>query len=228
MTPHLRIFYGGTFDPVHNGHLAVARNARDVLSANVHLMPAADPPHKGPTHADAMQRASMLELAVAGEYGLVVDIRELRREGPSYTIDTLHDIRDEFGGDIPVALLLGADSFRGLPSWKSWRELFTHAHFVVAERAGPDVEGYGVEDLLSPELAEWTVQRWAASADALRQASAGLIFKLEQPLRPESASEIRQRIADGEPWHDRVPTAVAEFIIQTGLYIKPAVTPASL
>lgn len=223
MTPYLHIFYGGTFDPVHNGHLAVARNARDVLSANVHLMPAADPPHKGPTHADAMQRASMLELAVAGEHGLVVDIRELRRDGPSYTIDTLHDIRDEIGGDIPIALLLGADSFRGLPSWKSWRELFVHAHFVVAERAG-----HHVEDLLPPELAECAAHRWAPSADVIRQAPAGLIFKLEQPLRPESASGIRQRIADGEPWRERVPPPVAEFIVQAGLYIKPALTPASL
>lgn len=76
MNAHLHVFYGGTFDPVHNGHLAVARNARDALSANVYLMPAADPPHKGATHADAMQRATMLELATAGEHGLVVDIRE--------------------------------------------------------------------------------------------------------------------------------------------------------
>lgn len=223
MNPHLHVFHGGTFDPVHNGHLAVARNARDALAASVHLMPAADPPHKGPTHADAMQRASMLELAVAGEHGLVVDIRELRREGPSYTIDTLHDIRAELGDDIPIALLLGADSFRGLSSWKSWRELFKHAHFVVAERAG-----HHVEDLLPQELAESVAHRWAASANELQQTAAGRIFKLEQPLRPESASAIRHRIANGEPWRESVPPPVAEFIIQTGLYIKPAVTPASL
>jgi len=223
MSPHLHVFYGGTFDPVHDGHLAVARNARDALSASVHLMPAADPPHKGPTQADAMQRASMLELAVAGEHGLVVDIRELRREGPSYTIDTLHDIRAELGDDIPIALLLGADSFRGLPSWKSWRELFLHAHFVVAER-----EGHHVEDLLPQELAVSVAHRWTASANELQQIAAGRVFKLEQPLRPESASAIRHRIANGEPWREGVPPSVAEFIIQSGLYIKPAITSASL
>lgn len=228
MNPHLHAFYGGTFDPVHNGHLAVARNARDVLSANVHLMPAADPPHKGPTHADAMQRASMLELAVAGEHGLVVDIRELLREGPSYTIDTLHDIRGELGSEAPVALLLGADSFRGLPSWKSWRELFEHTHFVVADRAGSHIE-----DALPQELAGHVADRWAISADALQRAPSGLVYKLEQPLRPESASDIRHRIAVGEPWRECVPHAVAEFIIQTSLYAsgphaKKAITPAPL
>lgn len=223
MTTQLHVFYGGTFDPVHNGHLAVARNARDALSASVHLMPAADPPHKGPTHADAMQRASMLELAVAGEHGLVVDIRELLREGPSYTIDTLYDIRAELGDDAPIALLLGADSFRGLPSWKSWRELFLHAHFVVAERAG-----HHVDDLLPQELAVGAAHRWAVSADELQQTPGGRIFRLEQPLRPESASGIRHRIANGEPWREGVPPPVAEFIIQSDLYIKPAVTPASL
>lgn len=223
MNPHLHVFYGGTFDPVHNGHLAVARNTRDALSANVHLMPAADPPHKGSTHADAMQRASMLELAAAGEHGLVVDIRELRREGPSYTIDTLHDIRGELGGEVPIALLLGADSFRGLPSWKSWRELFDHTHFVVAERAGNHIE-----DVLSYELAECVADRWTASVEALQQAPAGLVYRLEQPLRPESASDIRHRIATRQRWQDHVPPAVAEFIIQSDLYSRQVVTPAPL
>ncbi len=223
MNAHLHVFYGGTFDPVHNGHLSVARNARDALSANVHLMPAADPPHKGPTHADAMQRATMLELATAGEHGLVVDVRELRREGPSYTIDTLHDIRGELGGDVPIALLLGADSFRGLPSWKCWRELFEYTHFVVADRAGGHFE-----EALATELADCVAGRWATVSDALHDAAAGLVYRLEQPLYPESASDIRGRIAAGEAWRDRVPNAVAEFIIQSRLYANQAVTGAPL
>src|SRR5688572_722316 len=99
MTP-LVLCYGGTFDPVHTGHLAIARAVRDALHADVHLLPAADPPHKGATHADAAQRARMLELAVGDRHtddgrGLVVDRRELQRAGPSYTIDTLHELRAE-------------------------------------------------------------------------------------------------------------------------------------
>src|SRR5690606_35823375 len=97
----LLVCYGGTFDPVHNGHLAVARSARDALRAEVALLPAHDPPHKGPTRADAQQRAAMLELAVAGESGLHVDRRELLREGPSYTVDTLGELREELGADAP-------------------------------------------------------------------------------------------------------------------------------
>ena len=93
----LLVCYGGTFDPVHEGHLAVARSARDALDADVALVPARDPPHKGPTRADAAQRARMLELAVAGEAGLSVDLRELHREGPSYTFASLGEL---FGGSI--------------------------------------------------------------------------------------------------------------------------------
>ena len=99
----LRVCYGGTFDPVHNGHLAVARAARDALQAQVFLLPAADPPHKGPTQANAQQRARMLDLALAGETGLKVDRRELYREGPSYTIDTLLELRAELGDEVPLA-----------------------------------------------------------------------------------------------------------------------------
>jgi nicotinate-nucleotide adenylyltransferase len=132
----LRILYGGTFDPVHDGHLGVARHARDALDAEVRLMPAADPPHKGPTHATAAQRAAMLHLAVAGESGLRVDLRELERHCPSYTVDTLRALRAEVGPSQPWAILVGADSFCSLDSWSRWRELFDLAHIVVAARAG--------------------------------------------------------------------------------------------
>ncbi|MET0718340.1 MAG: nicotinate-nicotinamide nucleotide adenylyltransferase, partial [Pseudoxanthomonas sp.] len=93
----LKLFYGGTFDPVHNGHLAIARAARDELDCTVRLMPAADPPHRAPPGADARQRAEMLDLAVIDERGLQVDRRELLRDGPSYTIATLRELRGEYG-----------------------------------------------------------------------------------------------------------------------------------
>src|SRR3546814_6161456 len=121
---------------------------RDPLQATIRLMPAADPPHRAPPGATADQRAEMLDLAVAGEPGLAVDRRELRRDGRSYSIDTLLELRAELGGDAPVALLVGADSFVGLPDWHRWRELFDHAHFVVAQRPGSPLD----RDL-RPELA---------------------------------------------------------------------------
>ena len=130
----LRVLYGGTFDPVHEGHLAIARSAPDALEATVHLMPAADPPHRAPPGASARDRVAMLRLALRGEPGLALDLRELGREGRSWTVDTLRALRADVGGAAPVALLVGADSFAGLPQWKEWEALFGLAHFVVASR----------------------------------------------------------------------------------------------
>ncbi|MEO8366862.1 MAG: nicotinate-nucleotide adenylyltransferase [Pseudoxanthomonas sp.] len=213
----LKLFYGGTFDPVHNGHLAIARAARDELGCTVRLMPAADPPHRAPPGADAAQRAQMLELAIGDEPGLVVDRRELDREGRSYTIDTLRELRTALGLDVPIALLIGADSFIGLPSWREWKTLFDFAHFVVAPRAGSPLDGE-----LTEELGEITRRRWTESPGMLKSTPAGRLFLLAQPLQPESASEVRRRIAQGDAWLDMVPPAVAGFILGQGLYPRPA------
>ena len=132
--PALRVLYGGTFDPVHLGHIAVACAARDALDATVAFMPAADPPHRAPPGAAAADRAAMLDLAIAGEPGLALDLRELERDGRSWTDDTLRELRAAIGDAAPVALLLGADSFDALPTWKDWRALFDLAHLVVAGR----------------------------------------------------------------------------------------------
>lgn len=209
----LRVLYGGTFDPVHVGHLGVARHARDALRAEVLLMPAADPPHKGPTRADAAQRAGMLHAAVGEEPGLAVDLRELRRDGPSYTVDTLRALRDEVGPDAPWAILVGADSFRALDTWSRWYELFALAHVVVARRPGS-----ALGDGLPAAVAAEARGRWAASADELHAAPSGAVLALDQPLFRVSASEIRRRIAAGEPWRDLVPPAVAAHISAHGLY----------
>ena len=214
MTP-LRVYYGGTFDPVHDGHLAIARAARDVLDATIRLMPAADPPHRAPPGASAMQRAAMLDLAVVGEPGLCVDRRELRRAGRSYSIDTLVDLRAELGVRSPIALLVGADSFVDLPDWHRWRELFEHAHFVVAERPGSPLDG-----ALRPELAAELAGRWCASPGQLGEVPAGLVLRLRQPLHEASATAVRGRIAAGEPWRDDVPAAVADYIQRHHLYLN--------
>ncbi|MGE8260938.1 MAG: nicotinate-nicotinamide nucleotide adenylyltransferase, partial [Stenotrophomonas sp.] len=118
----LRIYYGGTFDPVHLGHLAIARAARDQLQVAVRLLPAADPPHRAAPGADAAQRLAMLALAIGDEPGLLLDRRELdraeRQPGvPSYTVDTLRELRAELGPRQPIAWLVGADSLLALPSW---------------------------------------------------------------------------------------------------------------
>ncbi|MDQ3289276.1 MAG: nicotinate-nucleotide adenylyltransferase [Pseudomonadota bacterium] len=203
----LTVFYGGTFDPVHNGHLAVARQARDTLDATIRLMPAPDPPHRPAPGANASQRARMLDLAVAGEEGLLVDRREFDRDTPSYTAETLRRLRAELGDTAPVALLIGGDSLRGLAGWKDWQSLFDMAHFVIADR-GSDAPVAP----LPPELESFIAGRWVDSPAALRAEPAGRLFKLGLPLRPESASDVRERIAHGKPWRHLVPEAVAGYI----------------
>jgi len=214
----LRVLYGGPLDPVHLGDVAVARAARDALDARVAFMPAADPPHRAPPGAPAAARAAMLELAIAGEPGLALDLRELRREGRSWTVDTLRDLRAGIGDDAPVALLVGADSFAALPAWKDWRDLFGLAHFVVAGRAGGKTAIGAPDADLPPELAQAVAGRLAVSPDELRSSAAGRVLHLRQPLFPHSASEVRARIAAGLPWDALVPAPVAGYIRAHDLY----------
>jgi nicotinate-nucleotide adenylyltransferase len=217
--PPLLVLYGGTFDPVHEGHLAVARFARDALATTVHFMPAADPPHRPAPGASAEQRIQMLRLALAGEPGLALDTRELARIGPSWTVETLRRLRAEIGRAAPVALLVGADSFLGLPQWRDWRELFDLAHFVVAERAGSPLDG-----VLPEPLAAAVAGRLADDPAGLRQAPAGRVLLLRQPLQAGSATRLRERVAADGDWQPLVPPAVAGYIRRNRLYVGRGVT----
>ena len=209
----LLVLYGGTFDPVHEGHLSIARATRDALATTVHFMPANDPPHRAAPGANALHRARMLDIAIAGEPGLVVDRRELSRDGRSYSIDTLRALRADIGAQRPVALLLGADSFLSLPTWKAWEALFDLAHLIVAERPGS-----GIDEAMAPELAQIAVPRMANDAGALLATPAGCIWRLRQPLVDASASEVRARIANGGAWMQLVPSPVAAYIARHRLY----------
>jgi len=218
----LQVCYGGTFDPVHNGHLAIACAVRDALAAEVRLLPAADPPHKGEPHADASQRAHMLDLAIAGERGLSVDRRELRRDGPSYTVDTLRELRAELGEQVPIAWLIGSDSLAELHTWHRWHELFTHAHILAVERAGSrvDTDSLGRD---APEVQAEIGPRWRPP-EQLHATPAGGFAVLSLPCqRPESSSELRRRLVAGEPWQGWVAPAVAAYIGRHRLYAaRPA------
>ncbi len=214
----LRIHYGGTFDPVHCGHLAIARAARDHLQVAVRLLPAADPPHRPAPGANAEQRARMLALAIGEEPGLLLDRRELERARrlpgvPSYSVDTLRELRAELGPHQPLAWLVGADSLLGLPGWHEWEALFGLAHFIVAARPGSSLE----QDL-PPELAAALQGRWASHERELLGAPAGRPLRLQAPLRGESASQVRQQIAIGGPWRALLPEPVADYIADHGLY----------
>ncbi len=218
----LQVCYGGTFDPVHNGHLAIACAVRDALAADVRLLPAADPPHKGEPHAEAEHRARMLDLALAGERGLVVDRRELRRGGPSYTVDTLRELRAELGEQVPVAWLIGSDSLAELHTWHRWRELFGVAHILAVERAGSRVDAASLgRD--APDVQAEVGPRWRPPGLLPATAAGGFAVLPLPRQRPESSTELRRRIAAGEPWQDWVPPAVAAYIGRHRLYApRPA------
>lgn len=219
----LRVFYGGTFDPVHNGHLAIARAVHTTFGCTVRMLPAADPPHRVPPGASAEDRAAMLELAIRGEPGLRIDRRELARAGRSYSIDTVRELRAYYGPDAPLALVLGADSFIGLPTWRDWRALLDSVHFIVARRPGASLE----EDL-PLELGEAIAGCLASVPTRLQESPSGCVHLLRQPLRSESASDLRRRIAAGEPWRHLLPDTVAQYIVDHNLYGIRDVHPASL
>ncbi|KGQ20718.1 Nicotinate-nucleotide adenylyltransferase [Lysobacter dokdonensis DS-58] len=220
MTP-LVLCFGGTFDPVHTGHLAIARAVRDALHADVHLLPSADPPHKGPTHASAEQRARMLDLAVEGEHGLIVDRRELRRAGPSYTVDTLRELRAEYGPHAPLVWMVGGDSVFGLDSWHRWRELFELGHLLAIDRPGSPIDPDALK-ARAPEVHAELEPRWCRPAQLHALPAGGFA---EFPLgeeRPESSTALRRRIADQAPgWRDWLPAPVADLIAASGLYGRP-------
>lgn len=213
MSLPLRAFYGGTFDPVHNGHIAIALAARDALGTTVRMMPAADPPHRAAPGASADHRAAMLDLATHGYAGLRVDRRELQRDTPSYTIDTLRELREKYGESAPLVFLIGADSLHGLATWKEPEALLAGAHWVVAERPGSALDEY-----LPPEVAGLIGGRWTLNAAALLERPGGQVLRLRQPLQSESATQIRRRIAAGETWHHLLPLAVSRYIVEHGLY----------
>jgi nicotinate-nucleotide adenylyltransferase len=192
---------GGTFDPVHLGHLRVAWEAAEALDAQVRLMPAHLPPHRPAPVANAQQRVRMLEAALAGQDRLVLDTRELRRDGPSYTVDTLRELRAESPVPQPLILLLGADAFAGLPSWHEWRTLFDLAHIVVLTRPGH-------ETTLPLELADAIASRHATSADELHQSPAGKVLNLPVTPLEISASAVRKMLADGREPRWLLPAAL--------------------
>lgn len=228
MMTRLRICYGGSFDPVHNGHLAVAQAAQSLFDAELCWLPAGDPPHKDHTHASAAQRAEMVRLAIADQPGMQLDCRELLRNRPSYTVETLQALRQALGPACPIAWLIGGDSLLQLARWHRWRELFTLAHIIGVQRPGAEVN---TEQLRAkaPEVLAELDGRWCSPA-ALQQISAGGFALMPMPqLRPESSTELRRRIAAGEDWQAWVPPPVAAYIVRQGLYRGQAgILPPSL
>lgn len=216
---------GGTFDPIHYGHLRFASDVRAALGlAHVLMIPAGVPPHRASPVASPAQRLEMTRLACAEFPGLVADGREVERAGPSYTVDTLESLHEQDRGR-PLALLLGVDAFMGLAGWHRWERLFTLAHLIVVERPGTAFD----PDALAPQLRTQWERRVATDPSRLSRQLAGAIVRVPVAPQPISASAIRAELAQGAAGRAQVagllPPAVLTYIDRNQLYRSPTDAP---
>jgi nicotinate-nucleotide adenylyltransferase len=203
--------FGGTFDPIHYGHL---RSAFELLQAlellEVRFMPCGDPPHRGLTFASAEQRSRLVDRAIAGQDGFVLDDREIHRAGPSYTVDTLAAMRKEFP-DHALCLIIGMDAFLGLTSWHRWEEIPDLAHIVVAHRPGWKAPDFGA-------LGDLIADRGTHRITDLHEASCGRVHIHAVTQLEIASTEIRELVAAGRDPRFLMPDAVRNEIRETGLY----------
>jgi nicotinate-nucleotide adenylyltransferase len=205
--------FGGTFDPIHYGHLRTALELEQTLGLGVvHFVPCATPPHRSAPLTDGWLRLKMVEAAIRGEPKFLADDRELRRPGLSYTIDTLASFRAELP-DAPLCLLLGMDAFLGLPQWHRWRELFDVAHVVVAHRPGWQAPRDGT-------LGDLLKARGNASPAELGARPAGLLHVRPVTQLEISSTDLRDLLRAGRDPKFLVPDAVRQIILETECYAE--------
>jgi nicotinate-nucleotide adenylyltransferase len=206
---------GGTFDPIHHGHLRLAIEMAEALDlAEVRLVPLYLPPHREPPTAPPALRLRMLDAAVADTPPLRVDDRELRRARVSYTVESLAELRGDLPGR-PLCLILGMDAFAGLEGWRRWREIIGLAHLAVAKRPGSALSPSSpIQDVID--------RHGVTDPSDLHRREAGCLLIRDVPALDISASAIRARIAAGRSPRHLLPDAVLELIERNSLYRKTA------
>ena len=206
--------FGGTFDPIHHGHLRLAEEIADAFDLReVRFIPTGQPPHRAAPQASAPHRLEMVRRAIEGNPRFVLDDREIRAVRVSYTLDTLRELRSELGEQQPLCLLLGADAFLGLPGWHEWQNLFELAHIVVALRPGSNMQ-QGL-----PEALQREVDMRLAKGEALTGA-AGSVRLFDMTPLAISASSVRHALAQQRSVRYLVPDGVLDYLQQQQLY-KP-------
>lgn len=209
--------FGGTFDPVHFGHLRPALDCLQQLRLEqIRFIPLNVAVHRPQPLATSAQRLAMLEAAIANQPGFVVDPRELARPGGSYSYDTLASLRAELGADRPLCLLIGADAFDRFLSWHRPLEILGLAHLIVMRRPGHDAPGH--DSISDPQLRALYLERRSTSRDALSAAPSGCILFQDVTQIEVSSTQIRQLIGQGRSPRYLLPDAVLSLIERAGLY----------
>lgn len=208
---------GGTFDPIHLGHLRLAEELGEALGLDeVRLLPTANPPHRAAPVAGPAHRLEMVRLAIAGNPRLKVDEHEIHKATPCYMVDTLTELRAELGSERSLVLFLGADAFLGLTTWHDWRRLFALAHLAVAQRPGFAPAGW--QAAMPAALAGELAQRRSTTPADLHSTPAGCIYVHEITQLDIAASRIRGLVAAGRSVRYLAPDAVLDYIRRHDLY----------
>ena len=207
---------GGTFDPIHYGHLRLAEEMLELAGLRqIRFIPTGVPPHRDAPQVSAQHRSAMVRLAIADQQAFMLDDREAKCATPCYTVNTLRELRGELGAPQPLCLLMGGDAFLQLHTWHEWERLFDLAHIVVGYRPG-----FTLEERIhtaTPALRQHYQQRLCA-ADALSKHPAGGVVELAIPKLEISATLIRSRVAEHRTIRYLLPNAVADYIHQHHLY----------
>jgi len=211
------ILMGGSFDPVHLGHLTIAKHFCQLFQTpNLRLIPAGNPWQKTPLIATPSQRIEMLKLAfeeTALSLSIKIDDQEIRRQGPSYSIETLENIRKELGKNVSLIFIIGIDQLLNLHTWYQWKKLFKLAHLAVAMRPGftltPSSLSLEVKDLFLTRL---------ALPEEIKQKSCGLTYLAHNALIDISATEIRKNIYHSDQYRQFVTPKVLDYITKINLY----------
>jgi nicotinate-nucleotide adenylyltransferase len=205
--------FGGTFDPIHYAHLRTAFELQQALRLReVRFLPAGKPPHRDQPLANPQLRLDMVKAAIAGQPGFIVDDREIAKTSPSYTVETLAELRHEYP-DRSICLIVGMDAFLGLPKWHEWRDIFELAHLVVAHRPGWRAPGMG-------PLGELLVDRGTGRINDLHESRFGCIYIHAVTQLEISSTDVRQLIAMGRDPRFLMPDSVRKIILESNCYSK--------
>jgi nicotinate-nucleotide adenylyltransferase len=208
--PDLICLYGGTFDPVHYGHLKPLHELQQKLAADaVYILPASIPPHRPAPLASSQQRVEMLQLALQQYPEFILDRRELERSGPSWTVLTLQSFRQQFPDD-SLCLVMGSDAFADLPTWYHWQEILQLAHIIVIERAGDQT--FSVPD--------WAAEYRVDELSNLYDRKCSSVISTSLTAYDISATEIRRRLHEGQDVTGMLSDSVLDYIRQNGLYLN--------